>query len=110
MNSKETQTDLQIIKDKLKNKQRIRLQFPYSENAEVKKLGAKYNTDKKMWYYPSLDGELPEDLKKYKAHFLDIEYEDKEYFKTVFPSMRFDKLEKKWYINQMDYDKFSQGT
>ena len=89
-----------------KNKQRIRLIFPYCENAELKKLGVKWNNIEKCWYYPAIDGSLPDNLKKYKAHKIFIEYEDKEYFKPLLPSMRFDKIEKVWIVNEEDYNKF----
>ena len=87
-------------------KERIRLLFPYSENPVVKKLGAKYDPDNKIWYYPAIDGKLPEDLQKYKCHYVEIEYDDKEYFKNYLPSMKFDKLRKMWMVNQEDYLKF----
>ena len=88
------------------NKQKIRLIFPYSLNQEVKKLGAKWNTEEKYWYFPSLNGNLPDDLKKYKSYIVPIEYDDKEYYKSILPSMKWDKLNKKWLINQEDYDKY----
>lgn len=90
----------------LKNKQQIRLIFPYSENQEIKKLGGKWNNVNKIWYYPSIDGTLPDNLKKYKAHQIYIEYDDKEFFKPLLPSMKFDKILKVWIVNQEDYDKF----
>ena len=107
MSSIEVPEEQQTIKPLAKNKQRIRLLFPYSENAEVKKLGARWNTEMKHWYFPSLDGELPDGLKKYRACFLDIEYDEKEYYKTVLPSMRYHSIEKKWYVNQEDFNKVS---
>lgn len=95
---------------KPKNKQQIRLLFPYSENSNVKKLGAKWNNVDKIWYFPSIDGTLPEELKKYKSYEIFIEYDDKEYFKPILTSMKFDKLLKKWLVNQEDYEKFMKLT
>ncbi len=106
MSNLEVPENPDIILSKLKNKQRIRLLFPYSENSECKKAGAKFNSDLKFWYYPSLDGTLPEILQKYKANKVDIPFEDKEFFKNTFSSMKYDKLEKSWYMNQVDFDKF----
>ena len=106
MSEIEVHNDLQNIKQELKNKQKIRLIFPYEKNPEVKKLGAKWDTTDKLWYFPSIDGELPEELKQYKAHKIFIEYDDKEYYKVHLSSMRFDKIIKSWIVNQEDYNKF----
>ena len=106
MNSIETNEDLQNLKDILKNKQKIRLVFPYSDNPEVKKLGAKWDNVNKLWYYPSINGDLPEGLQKYRGHKVMIEFDDKEFYKPILQSMKFDKIEKVWYVNQSDYDKF----
>lgn len=101
-------TDKQPSKDPKQtiNKQKIRLLFPYSQNAEVKKLGGKWNAEDKYWYFPSLSNDLPEDLKKYRCYEVSIEYDDKEYYKTILKSMKWDKLIKKWVVNQEDYNKF----
>lgn len=91
-------------------KQKIPLLFPYAINAEVKKLGARWDVDNKIWYFPSLDGKLPEELEKYKKYDIDIEYDDKEYYKNILKSMKWDKNRKKWSVNQEDYDKFLTYT
>lgn len=88
------------------NKQKIRLIFPFEKNADVKKLGARWETDNKYWYYPSIDGSLPDELKEYKSYKVNINYDDKEFFKPQLTSMSFDKTVKSWYVNQEDYDKF----
>ena len=93
-------------KELFKNKQKVRLTFPYSENPEVKKLGAKWDTVDKVWYYPSIDGTLPDELKQYKAYKVAIEYENKEYLKPILTSMKFDKNQQTWIVNQSDYTKF----
>ena len=90
----------------LANKKQIPLLFPYAERAEAKKLGAKWNAVDKTWYYPSIDGKLPEDLLKYRKHDVFIEYEDKEFYKNILPSMRFDKERKVWTVNERDYNIF----
>lgn len=88
------------------NKQKIKVIFPYSENNEMKKLGVKWDNENKYWYFPTLNGELPENLKKFKYYEVNIEYEDREYYKPLLKSMKWDKVKKKWAVNQEDYDKF----
>ena len=106
MNSTEPINDLEVLKEQLKNKQKIRLLFPYEKNQELKKLGVKYNSVDKIWYFPSINGELPDELKQYKAHKIFMEYDEKEYYKPVLKSMRFDKISKFWYCNQEDFNTF----
>jgi hypothetical protein len=88
------------------NKVKVRLTFPFEKNAEIKKIGARWDSDNKIWYYPSINGDLPDELKQYKAYKVKIQYEDKEYFRAKLPSMSFDKNVKSWFVNQEDYDKF----
>ena len=94
--------DETLIK-KLKNKKQIRLLFPYADRLEMKKYGAKWDLVQKIWYYPSVDGELPPELIPFKCNDIHIEYEDKEYWKSVLPSMRWDDLRKRWVVNEKDY-------
>lgn len=101
-----TQTDLQNTLKPTPNKQKIRLIFPYADNSKYKKLGVKWDNENKMWYFPSLDGELPDNLKPYKCYKIAINYDDKEFFKPLLKSMRWDKNNKIWLVNQEDYDKF----
>lgn len=88
------------------NKQKIRLLFPYEKNPEFKKLGVKWDIENKMWYFPSINSELPDNLKPYKCFKIAINYDDKEFFKPLLKSMRWDKNNKIWLVNQEDYDKF----
>ncbi len=90
----------------LANKKQIPLMFPYAERADAKVLGAKWNSVDKFWYYPSIDGKLPENLMMYRKHDVFIEYEDKEFYKQILPSMRFDKERKVWVVNERDYNIF----
>lgn len=101
-----TQTDLNNTLKEPTNKQKIRLIFPYEQNPEFKKLGVKWDMESKIWYYPSLDGELPDNLKPLKCYKIAIKYDDKEFYKPLLKSMRWDKNLKVWIINQEDYDKF----
>ena len=103
--SNETIEELVIVKQLLKKKQ-IQLLFPYAERQEAKTLGAKWDANLKMWYYPSVDGSIPEELSKYKANDVFIEYEDKEYYKNVLTSMKFDKVRKVWMVNTKDFKTF----
>jgi len=91
---------------KLPNKKQVRLLFPYAERQEAKKLGAKWNAEVKFWYYPSINGDLPEELLKYKCNEIHVEYEDKEFWKQQLTSMKWDANKKVWLVNQADYEKF----
>lgn len=101
-----TQTDLKDTLKPTPNKQKIRLIFPYEQNPEFKKLGVKWDMEQKIWYYPSLDGELPDNLKAFKCYKIVINYDDKEFYKPILKSMRWDKNLKVWIVNQDDYNKF----
>ena len=103
---KDTETEVKKTSKDTLNKQKIRLIFPYDENPKYKKMGVKWDVDKKIWYFPSLDGELPDNLKPLKCYTIAIDYDDKEFYKPLFPSMRWDKNIKCWIVNQEDYDKF----
>jgi len=93
---------------KLLKKKQVQLLFPYAEKQEEKTLGAKWDANLKMWYYPSVDGSITEELSKYKAHDVYIEFDDKEYFKTVLTSMKFDKVRKVWMVNTKDFKIFNK--
>lgn len=101
-----TQTDINNTLKQTPNKQKVRLIFPYEKNSEFKKLGVKWDNENKIWYFPSLDGDLPDNLKPYKCYSIAINYDDKEYFKPLLKSMRWDKIRKVWVINEEDYQKF----
>jgi len=90
------------------SKKQVQLLFPYAEKQEAKTLGAKWDANLKMWYYPSVDGSITEELSKYKAHDVYIEFDDKEYFKTVLTSMKFDKVRKVWMVNTKDFKIFNK--
>ena len=61
-----------------------------------------------MWYYPSVDGFIPEELAKYKSHDVYIEFDDKEYFKNVLTSMKFDKVRKVWMVDTKYFTAFNK--
>jgi len=93
---------------KLVKKNRVQLLFPYDETQEAKTLGAKWDANLKMWYFPSIGGSIPKELSKYKAHDVFIEYDDKEYYKNVLTSMKFNKLRKVWMVNTKDFKTFNK--
>jgi len=101
-----TETELNTNIKPTPNKQKIRLLFPYDHNSKYKKIGVKWDNENKMWYFPSLNGELPDNLKPLKCYKIAINYDDKEFFKPLLKSMRWDKNNKIWLVNQEDYDKF----
>ena len=90
------------MKLELKNKVKIPVMFPYAENTEFKKLGVKWDSTDKYWYYPSVDGKLPDNLKDFEKKEIYIEYDDKEFYKTKLKSLRWDKTNKKWYCSQKE--------
>lgn len=102
-----TQTDMKPTLKPTPNKQKIRLIFPYEENPKFKKLGVKWDMEQKIWYFPSIDGELPDNLKPFKCYKIAIDYDDKEYYKPILKSMRWDKNLKVWVVNQEDYTCFT---
>jgi len=95
-----------LTKKSLPNKKQVRLLFPYAERQDAKKFGAKWNSVNKTWYYPSVDGSLPEDLMQYKCHAIHIEYDDKEFWKQKLKSMKWDAINKYWVVNNIDYQTF----
>jgi len=93
---------------KLLKKKQIQLLFPYCDRQVAKDFGAKWDANLKMWYYPSVDGTLPEALAVYKSNDVYIEYDDKEYYKNVLTSMKFDKVRKVWMVNAKDFKTFNK--
>lgn len=96
----------EIHPKQLPNKKQVRLLFPYAERQEAKKFGAKWNSVEKYWYYPSINGDLPDDLLKYKSHDIHIEYDDKEFWKQSLTSMKWDANRKVWMVREEDYQYF----
>lgn len=88
---------------------RFDLCIPYSEKDELKNAHKlRFDMDKKIWYVLcNSDADLPDDLKKYKKMFVDIDYDDKDIMKKKYKSLRFDFLEKCWYCSLEDFLKMS---
>ena len=86
---------------------RQELCIPYIEKDEIKKLHQiKFDPEKKIWYI-LCNSDLPEDLKKYKKMFVDVDYDDKIIMKKKYRSLRFDFVEKSWYCSLEDFMKMS---
>lgn len=84
----------------------IYLSIPFDKKDELKPLKIKWNAGQKSWFFQG--GELPQELEKYKSIYVDIPYDDKEIFKSKFPSMSFDKERKSWKMSMEDYAKKSK--
>lgn len=82
---------------------RTNLCIPFEMKEELKKEGIKWDSKLKTWY---IDNEkIPENLVKYVATEVFIDYEDKDYFKSKVKTMRWDTINKKWLVSQEDFDK-----
>lgn len=82
------------------NTTKYTLLVPFDDKDIVKKLGAKWDSLNKNWYFI---GDLPEELHKYKSYPVHIEYEDKDIFKTKYKSLRWSPIKKNWLCNETDY-------
>ena len=82
------------------NTTKYTLLVPFDDKDIVKKLGAKWDSLNKNWYFM---GDLPEELKKYKSYPVHIEYEDKDIFKSKYKSLRWSPIKKNWLCNETDY-------
>ena len=81
------------------------LLVPFEDKDIVKKHGAKWDFLNKNWYFVSdLENSLPEELKKYKAYPVHVEYEDKDIFKSKYKSLRWNPVKKNWLCNEFDYN------
>jgi|APGre2960657373_1045057.scaffolds.fasta_scaffold09508_3 hypothetical protein len=82
------------------NTKKYTLLVPFDDKDIVKKLGAKWDSVNKNWYFM---GDLPEELQKYKSYPVFIEYDDKDLFKTKYKSLRWNPTKKNWLCNETDY-------
>ena len=82
------------------NTTKYNLLVPFEDKEIVKKLGAKWDSLNKIWYFI---GDLPEELQKYKSYPVHVEYEDKDIFKSKYKSLRWIPTKKNWLCNETDY-------
>ena len=85
----------------------IDLSIPYNKKDELKPLGIKWNNDKRIWYFECTDEmkDLPEELDGYRSVHVDVSYDDKDVYKSQFPSMSFDRENKSWKMSKDDFEK-----
>ena len=82
--------------------------IPFNQKDQLKEqYKLRFDLDKKLWYTLCND-DLPEDLKKYKKMYVDIDYEDKDIMKAKYKSLRFDFLEKSWFCSMEDFLKMGE--
>lgn len=81
-------------------KERIYLLIPFNLKDELKKEGIKWDVEKKLWYCI----EITEKLKDYEIRYIDIEYMEKDFFKEKLKSMKWDKIERCWMVNNKDFE------
>lgn len=82
------------------------LQVSFEKKDEAKKLGAKWDTELKEWYYEG--EELPDELKRFSKRVVVIEKEDKETLKHLFKSLKWNKNKFFWEVSQEDYEKLTK--
>jgi hypothetical protein len=77
------------------------LLVPFEDKDNAKLMGCKWDSLNKTWYF--IGDYLPEELKKYKAYPVHVEYEDKDIFKSQYKSLRWNANKKNWLCNETDY-------
>ena len=82
------------------NTNKTLLLVAFEDKDIVKKLGAKWDSLNKIWYFI---GDLPEELQKYKSYPVHVEYEDKDIFRSKYKSLRWNPTKKNWLCNEADY-------
>ena len=80
------------------NKVSHKLYVPYDHRHFIKSLciPVKYDQETQLWIYRGTH--LPDILKQYELRYLNIPYEDKDYYKSKY-SIKWDSKVKKWYTN-----------
>ena len=82
---------------------KIYLLVPYDKKDELKNLyNIKWDTNTKLWYI----GEMVEGLKPYTIMKIQVEYADKDLFKSKYKSMRWHTIDKTWTCSYDDYIEF----
>lgn len=76
----------------------IMLNVPYPQKGEAKRLGGKWNPEKKQWYIPP--GTDPEPFRRWMRDeriYINVPYSQKEEAKALGP-IRWDPLQRQWFI------------
>lgn len=82
---------------------RHNLAIEYSMKDKIKeKHPIKFDFEQKLWFY---EGDLPEDLMKYRQMSVDIKYDDRDEYKAKFKSLFWDRSEKSWKCSTEDFEK-----
>ena len=82
---------------------RTNLIIPYSLKDELKQYKPRWDVECKTWYYEG--DNIPEELEKYVEKVVDIPYKDKDVYKKLYSSMKFDRARKTWLVSTEDYEK-----
>jgi hypothetical protein len=82
---------------------RVNLAIPFFKKDKLKQFKPKWDITLKTWYFEG--DNMPDELKPYIEQIVDVSYEDKDEYKALFPSMKFDKNEKSWKCSTEDYEK-----
>ena len=86
---------------------KIYLHIPYESKDEFKKTySIKWDTEKKLWYCDK--DKFEKGLHPYELVYVDISYDDKDYYKKMLKSMRWDNDAKEWRISKQDYEIYSK--
>jgi hypothetical protein len=87
----------------VENQKKIYLLVPYEKKDEFKELyKIKWDAKTKLWYI----GEMVDGLKPYTIMKIQVEYDDKDFLKTKYKSMRWHTADKTWTCSYEDYENF----
>lgn len=82
---------------------KIYLLVPYEKKNELKELYIiKWDAKSKLWFID----EMIDELKPYTIMKIQVEYDDKDIFKSRYKSMRWHTTDKTWTCSYEDYEKF----
>ena len=85
---------------------RYNLAIPFYLKDKLKTFKTKWDMVNKTWYWEG-DKLIPE-LEKYEESIVDIEYDEKDEYKALFTSLKFDKNIKSWKCSREDLSKIEK--